>query len=251
MLSFSPLSFAEVTNFYFSSEPQSNFGQSTLVQARPVPEETRPEEPVQAETVIQERPRGIVNQNPSSERSHVIAAKGGEPGTHECGQAIEINNMSGQCNEIEYDRDFLSFLYTEGLACARQAGQAAFGFAPTRIKLKTLEGQVQQNRRSTNGKYSTHSAGRALDVFAVEIYNGAAHNTVTMHGSYMDRRGHRTFYTGFRDCWKRAIQAERGDTAGSCGSGCLDFNDANHWDHMHISLPPRDSNRSRYGLNCT
>ena len=248
----SSLSYGELTNSKFGTSRFVPTYNSTVIQARPVPVPREEAPVVVAQATIQERPRAVVNSNPNSARSGVIASRGGVAATQACGGAIEITNMSGVCNELEYDRDFLSFLHNQGLTCAREAGRAAFGFTPTQIKFRTHEGQVSAGRRSSNGKYSTHSAGRALDVFKVEIYNGAAHSDVTMHGSYMDRRGHRTFYHGFRDCWKRAVNAARGDLAGSSGSGCLGYDyNSDHWDHMHISLPPKDENRRRYTLNST
>ncbi len=202
--------------------------------------------------VMQTTPRTTRNPSDGS-RTQAIETRGGEAATQVCGGYIEITNMNGQCNELEYDKDFLQLIQTDGLACARSAAVAAFGFQPTKIKFRTGEGQVSLNRRSSNGKVSTHSVGRALDVFEVDIYNGSAHSSVKMHKSYMDRRGHRTFYTHFGDCWKKTVEAAKAvGAAGSCGSGCLDFNyNSAHWDHMHISLPPTDRNRAAHKINCT
>lgn len=211
------------------------------------------EMPEPEDNVVLAQSRGTYIRGPSSGlRMDAITARGGEAATQVCGGPIEITNTSGVCRELEYDRDFLAVLQTEGLACARDAAEQAFGFTPTRIGLRTGEGQVSASRRSSNGNYSTHSVGRALDIFEVDIFNGQAHNSVRMHINYMNRRGHRTFYSEFGDCWRDVVVRNRGSLAGTCGSGRLDFNyNSAHYDHMHISLPPLNSNRRAHSLNCT
>lgn len=208
----------------------------------------------QTESIIQEVPR--FTRNPGDgDRTTAIESRGGEAATQMCGGPIEITNRAGECRELEYDKDFLQLIQTEGLTCAREAGQAAFGFTPTRIKLRTGEGQVSLGRYSSNGKLSTHSIGRALDIFEIDIYNGASHNSILMHGSYMDRAGHRTFYARFGECWQKVVRSVQGSLAGSCGGenvGCLGYTyNSAHWDHMHISLPPVDRNRKNHNINCT
>ncbi len=189
----------------------------------------------------------------SGSRTNAITTRGGAAAQQICGGPLEITNMNGLCRELEYDQDFLQIVQTEGLACAQQASQEAFGFTATRVRLRTGEGQVSSSRYSANGNLSTHALGRALDIFNVELYNGNAHNTVTMHGGYMNRQGHRTFYTSLYDCWEGVVdQAQAQGLAGPCGSGCLGFEDNRaHWDHMHMSLPPTQTVRARYQVNCT
>jgi hypothetical protein len=216
----------------------------------------RAQEPeVMPQAGMTEQIRGTYMRGPSSgTRTNSITQRGGEAATQVCGGPLEIVNLDDdQCRELEYDRDFLQVFQTEGLTCFRQAAQAAFGFTPTRVRVKTYEGQVRPGRTSANGNFSTHSVGRALDLFEVDLYNGAAHNTVVMHGSYMDRQGHRIFYSGFTDCWRDVVDRMQAQgLAGSCGSGALDYNyDGAHWGHLHMSLPPLEANRRRYSLNCT
>ncbi len=189
----------------------------------------------------------------SGPRTSAITSRGGDAAQQICGGPLEITNMNGQCRELEYDQDFLQVVQTEGLACARSAAQEAFGFTPSRVRLRTGEGQVSSGRYSSNGKVSTHAIGRALDIFNIELYNGAAHNTVTMHGAYMDRQGHRTFYSNMYDCWEGVVDTMQAQgISGSCGSGCLGFEDNSaHWDHMHMSLPPTQAVRSQHRVNCT
>lgn len=188
----------------------------------------------------------------SGSRKSAVENRGGVAATQKCGGPMEIVNRAGQCRELVYDRDFLHVLQTDGLSCARRAAESAFGFTPTSIKLRTGEGQVSASRRSSNGKYSTHSIGRALDIFEVDIYNGRANSSVKMHRSHMSTRGHRTFYSEFGDCWREVVNSERGERAGQCGSGCLDYHyNRAHWDHMHLSLPPQDKVRRSHRVNCT
>jgi len=203
------------------------------------------------DTVAQSR--SVYYRAPSSgSRTRAITDRGGTAATQVCGGPMEIVNRSGECRELEYDQSFLSVLQTEGLACARSAAQSAFGFTPSSVKLRTGEGQVSATRRSSNGRYSTHSIGRALDIFEIDLYNGAAHNSVRMHRNHMTQRGHRTFYMEFGDCWRQVVRNARGNEAGTCGSGCLDFNyNSDHHDHMHLSLPPLNSVRRSYNVNCT
>ncbi len=189
----------------------------------------------------------------SGPRTRAITGRGGEAAQQICGGPLEITDTNGRCREIEYDSDFLQVLQTEGLACAQTAAQEAFGFTPSRVKFRTGEGQISWDRYSGNGNLSTHAIGRAIDIFQVELYNGSAHNTVTMHGAYMERRGHRVFYSQMYDCWEGVVDdMQARGIAGACGSGCLGFEDNRaHWDHMHMSLPPLQRVRNLYSVNCT
>ena len=248
---------AETTNPYW--QQTFVFGQgstpSLLVQnteaGTPPRTEAPPVRGASSGLVVETSTRYIRNPT-GGDRTRTITSFGGTAGQQICGGPIEIRNREGICRELDYDRDFLQFFQTEGLRCARAAAEEAFGFTPTQIGFRTGEGQVSASRRSSNGKLSTHALGRALDVFEVEIHNGRAHNTILMHGGHMQQRANRTFYASFRDCWIGAVQGARGTLAGSQGSGCLHYDsNAAHWDHMHISLPPRDEVRRAYGVNST
>lgn len=257
VLIFLSIGFAEVTNtkelvVYQDSNGQYRYRfeyqRREVASEPPVVDEPAVSGEVAAQT------RGTYYRGPSSgNRTSAIVDRGGIAAQQICGGPLEIVNTSGQCRELEYDEDFLKVLQTDGLSCVRSAANEAFGFTPTSVKLKTGEGQVSRTRRSSNGKVSTHAVGRALDVFGIEIYNGSAHNTIAMHGSHMTTRGHRTFYMSFGNCWRGVVDnMQARGVAGACGSGCLDFNyNSAHWDHMHISLPPTQTNRSNYRLNCT
>ncbi|MCJ8276849.1 MAG: hypothetical protein HRT44_02555 [Bdellovibrionales bacterium] len=221
-----------------SNLPPAIQGQPVVIQGLAVPQ------PVQIIAVPDEMMQEVPPSNGDSARARAVRGRGGTPGRSSCDGAMIIANTNGRCQSLEYDRDML--------ACARQAGRAAFGFQPTRFVFNTGEGQVSSGRRCLGGrKASTHSAGRALDIFSVDIYNGSAVSEVSFHERYLDRRGHRTFYHGFRDCWREAVVRARGSLAGTSGSGCLDYSHAGHHDHMHISLPPTNANRRQYNMCST
>lgn len=249
LLAFSIAHGETTNNAYWGRTLKPARTKRTGVQTRTAPERVAPVTSNNRIT-IQVRKNYTKTTNHGS-RSNAITSRGGLAAAQVCGGPIEIVDRRGTCRELDYDRDFLNMFQNEGLACAKEAGRSAFGFTPTKFKFRTGEGQVSATRYSSNGKLSTHAVGRALDVFDVEVYNGSAHNSVSMDKSDLDKRSNREFYTKFRDCWKRAVVKKRSSVGGSYGSGCLDFNHANHHDHMHISLPPRDANRRRYNLNST
>lgn len=205
--------------------------------------------------IVRQTPRYIRNSTGGS-RQDAITSRGGQAATQVCGGPIEIRNRKGQCNDIDFDRHFLEFVQNQGLKCAKSAGQKAFGWTPTRIGLRTIEGQVSMNRKvSGSSRVSNHAVGRAMDVFEVDVYNGSAHNSVVMHRNQMSKRSSRTFYEGFRDCWRQEVQKVGTRTfSDPCGPsfGCLDHNyNEKHWDHMHMSLPPTRTNRKRHNIVCT
>jgi hypothetical protein len=225
------------------------------VRRTPVPPPA-PRPAVEAPAItVRETPRHIRNPNGGT-RQQAITSRGGIAAAQVCGGPIEIRNRQGQCRELDYDRHMLEFIQSQGLQCARSAAQSAFGFVPTRVGLRTFEGQVRTDREvEGTHRISNHAVGRALDVFEVDIYNGNAHSSVRMHRNQMNQRGPRTFYEGFRDCWRREIQRLSGGNISSpCGPsfGCLDhnFNEA-HWDHMHISLPQTRAVRTQHNITCT
>jgi len=204
--------------------------------------------------VVRQTPRYIRNST-GGDRQHAITSRNGQAATQVCGGPIEIRHRNGKCNELDYDRHFLEFVQNQGLKCAKSAGQRAFGWTPTRIGLRTNEGQVSLNRKvSGTSRISTHAVGRAMDVFEVDIYNGSAHNSVVMHRNQMSKQSSRTFYEGFRDCWRSEVQ-KFGTTnlSDPCGPsfGCLDHNRRDHWDHMHMSLPPTRTNQKDHNIACT
>ena len=213
-------------------------------QPKPAPQVTTRATPI----VVRQTPRYIRNSTGGT-RHQAITSRNGQAATQVCGGPIEIRNRQGKCNELDYDRHFLEFVQNQGLKCAKSAGQKAFGFTPTRIGLRTHEGQVSLNRTvSGTSNVSNHAVGRAMDVFEVDVYNGSAHNQ-------MSKRSSRAFYENFRDCWRQEVQRIGTSTLSDpCGPsfGCLDHNyNSAHWDHMHMSLPQTRSNRDRYNIVCT
>jgi hypothetical protein len=214
----------------------------------------RVEEVVTSRGEVVAQVRGTYYRGPSDgTRTRTIEGFGGVAAQQICGGPLEITNPSGQCRELEYDRDFLEVMQTDGLACLREATQDAFGFRPTQVRLRTGEGQVSRTRYSANGKLSTHALGRAIDIFSAELYRGSSRTVVSMSGSHRDRPGHRTFYSEFYECWEDVVdQAQAAGIAGSCGSGNLGYNDdRDHWGHLHTSLPPSRQVRRQHGANCT
>ncbi len=205
--------------------------------------------------VVHQTPRYIRNSTGGS-RQHAISSRSGQAATQVCGGPIEIRHRNGKCNELDYDRHFLEFVQNQGLKCAKSAGQKAFGFTPTKIGLRTHEGQVSLNRTvSGTSSVSNHAIGRAIDVFEVDVYNGSAHNSVVMHRNQMSKHSSRAFYENFRDCWRQEVQRTGTSTLSDpCGPtfGCLDHNyNSAHWDHMHMSLPQTRTNRRRHNIVCT
>ncbi len=152
----------------------------------------------------------------------------------ECSEAISGNYSGYNCSEKRAISVILKKFIGENIYSCINKGLAAQGggsIQELHIVHNGITGDANHSPRSL------HAENRAIDIkaFDMKLHSGAV-KKFTYAGTT-----NRAFYTAFRKCWGAVIKTKNGcpyyQGNNVMYTGSIGWEDANHRQHMHLSVP--------------
>lgn len=152
----------------------------------------------------------------------------------ECSEAISGNYSGYQCSEKRAISVILKKFIGENIYSCINKGLAAQGggfVADLHIEHAGITGDAAHSPRSL------HAENRAIDVKALDMKLSDGRVKKFVYAGTANR----AFYTAFRKCWGEVIKTKNGCPyyAGNnvMYTGSIGWEDADHRQHMHLSVP--------------
>lgn len=151
----------------------------------------------------------------------------------ECSEAITGNYSGYKCSDRRAISVILKKFIGENIYACINKGLAAQGGGTIKelhIEHNGITGDANHSPRSL------HAENRAIDIkaFDMKLQSGAVKKLVYAGTA------NRAFYTAFRKCWGEVVKTKNGCPyyrGNVMYTGSIGWEDANHRQHMHLSVP--------------
>jgi hypothetical protein len=155
------------------------------------------------------------------------------------------------CQSAAGNSDFLQLLDQNFQKCVARGARAAgissnWGRFSGEVVHKGIEGDARHKANSGSGSSSLHNVGRAIDIGSINV-NGTVMDFAKASKQAKGGGGKEyEFFMAFRTCWSevsknsQAACANKGSRGKGQHFGSVGWEDGDHQNHIHISMPVCD-----------
>lgn len=230
-----------------ASEAPSEVTQSAAMESSPRPEaRPQPAAKITAASAAP-APKAPVASAPAPTKDYTVRSKGTKAGNGEklvslssCGSIRLISGdktkkNEGTCDPLVTSESFSKVLMTQMPLCIAEGVKSAGIKTPIK-KTNVYNAGSLRTENPGRSRLSLHFAARAIDIWDIDVqFTDGTWLKTPMRVESKNK----PFYKSFNACWARLTVAAMKKIDPKCDglSGMIDCRDANHRDHVHLSLP--------------